>query len=47
MHIVQSGDTVYSIGRQYGVDPQAIINANSLANPNALSVGQQLTIPAP
>ena len=47
VHIVQSGDTVYSIGRQYGVDPQAIINANSLANPNALSVGQQLTIPAP
>ena len=47
VHIVQSGDTIYSIGRQYGVDPQAIINANSLANPNALSIGQQLTIPAP
>jgi 5'-nucleotidase len=47
VHIVQAGDTVYSLGRQYGVDPQAIINANSLVNPNALSVGQQLTIPAP
>jgi len=47
VHTVQSGDTIYSIGRQYGVAPQAIINANALANPNALSVGQQLTIPAP
>lgn len=47
IHIVQSGDTVYSIARRYGVDPQAIIAANNLVNPNALSVGQQLVIPAP
>lgn len=47
VHIVQSGDTVYSIGRQYGVDPQAIISANNLVNPGSLSIGQQLTIPAP
>lgn len=47
VHIVQSGDTVYSIARQYGVDPQAIITANNLINPGALSIGQQLTIPAP
>jgi len=47
VHVVQSGDTVYSIARQYGVDPQAIIAANNLVNPSSLSIGQQLTIPAP
>lgn len=46
-HVVQPGDTVYSIGRQYGVSPDAIIAANNLANPNRLDVGQTLVIPAP
>lgn len=47
VHIVQSGETVYSIARQYGVDPQAIITANNLVNPSRLNIGQELTIPAP
>jgi LysM repeat protein len=46
-HVVQSGETIYSIGRLYGVDPQAIIDANNLANPDRISVGQTLIIPAP
>lgn len=46
-HIVQAGDTIYSIGRQYGVSPDAIIAANNLANPNRLDIGQTLIIPAP
>ena len=45
-HVVQSGETVYSIARQYGVSPQAIIDANNLANPDLLSVGDTLIIPA-
>lgn len=45
VHVVRPGDTIYSIGRLYGVTPQAIIQANGLANPNLIYVGQRLTIP--
>ena len=46
IHVVASGETIYSIGRLYGVDPNAIIALNGLANPDFLQLGQQLTIPA-
>ena len=45
-HVVQSGETIYSIARQYNVDPLAIIQLNGLANPDVLQVGDVLTIPA-
>jgi len=45
-HVVQPGEHLYSIARQYGVDPQAIIDANNLANPNMLHPGDTLIIPA-
>lgn len=44
-YVVQSGEWVYSIARKFGVDPQAIIDANHLAAPYTLSVGQTLIIP--
>ncbi len=44
-YAVQPGDTVWSIGRRFGVSPSAIIAANGLANPNLLAVGQLLRIP--
>jgi LysM repeat protein len=44
-HVVQPGEHLYSIARQYGVDPQAIIDANHLANPNVLHPGDTLIIP--
>lgn len=46
-YTVQSGDTLYSIARQFGVSPEAIIEANrqTLRNPDMLRVGQQLRIP--
>ncbi|MCB9451205.1 MAG: LysM peptidoglycan-binding domain-containing protein [Anaerolineaceae bacterium] len=44
-HTVQRGETLYSIARQYGVTVQGIINANTLANPNNLTPGQELIIP--
>jgi len=44
-YTVQSGDTLFSIARRFGVTIQAIVQANNLANPNALSVGQELVIP--
>ena len=47
-YVVQAGDTVYAIGRQFNVAPDAIIAANPelVANPNALYIGQVLVIPA-
>ena len=32
VHIVQRGETLYSIARYYGTTPQAIASANGLAN---------------
>ncbi len=45
-YVVQPGDTLGAISIRYGVSIQAIQKANSLANPDALSVGANLTIPA-
>lgn len=44
-HIVQSGETLWSIASRYGVSPQAIMRANGITNPNAIFVGQRLFIP--
>lgn len=45
-HVVQAGETVYSIACSYGdVNPDAIIAANHLESPYTLSAGQTLTIP--
>jgi LysM repeat protein len=46
-HVVQPGETIYAIGRLYGVSPEAIIAANNLANPNLIQPGDTLIIPAP
>lgn len=46
-YIVQPGDTLSSIAQQYGVTVQAIVAANNLANPNFITVGQELIIPDP
>jgi LysM repeat protein len=44
-HIVQAGETLGSIAVQYGVTVQALLQANQLANPDLLRVGQELIIP--
>jgi LysM repeat protein len=45
VHVVQRGETLYSIARYYGTTPQAIASANGLANPNYIYAGQRLIIP--
>lgn len=45
-HIVQRGETVYCIGRAYGVLPSAIAQANNLSATALLTPGQVLTIPS-
>jgi LysM repeat protein len=44
-HTVSYGDTLYKIGRFYGVNPYAIAQANNLYNPNHIYAGQVLYIP--
>ena len=44
-HIVQRGDSLGKIAKQYGVSKNALLNANSIHNPDMLAVGQKLTIP--
>ncbi|MFQ5342393.1 MAG: LysM peptidoglycan-binding domain-containing protein [Anaerolineae bacterium] len=44
-HYVQYGETLYSIGRLYNVDPYAIADANHLADPNYVKGGTVLYIP--
>jgi LysM repeat protein len=44
-YTVQPGDWIFKIARDYGIDPQVIIDANDLASPNSLEVGMVLKIP--
>ena len=44
-HIVQPGETLFSIASRYGVSVQAIMQANGITNPNMVFVGQRLRIP--
>ncbi len=44
-YVVCYGDTLYSIGRQYNVDPYCIAHANGLWDPNYIYAGQVLYIP--
>jgi LysM repeat protein len=45
VHIVQPGETLYSLARRYGVDVWTLASANGLVNPNRIYVGQRLCIP--
>ncbi|MBK8989348.1 MAG: LysM peptidoglycan-binding domain-containing protein [Chloroflexi bacterium] len=44
-HTVQAGETLGSISARYEVSLEDIMAANDIANPNILSIGQQLLIP--
>ena len=45
VHVVQWGDTVYSLARRYGTTVAAIVQANGLTNSNSIYAGQRLIIP--
>ena len=45
-YVVQQGDTLSEIAAAYGVPLAALIEANDLADPDKLAIGQQLIIPA-
>lgn len=46
IHVVVSGETLGAIANRYGTTISAIVELNDLANPNALSIGDELLIPA-
>jgi uncharacterized protein YraI len=43
-HIVQRGETLYRIARQYGITVAELQARNSISNPNRIYAGQQLCI---
>jgi len=45
-HTVANGETLFSLGRKYGVSPFAIADANGLPNNAQLVTGQKVKIPA-
>lgn len=47
IHVVQPGDSLYSIAQQYGVSMGRLIQDNQLSNPSRLVVGQTVVIQFP
>lgn len=46
IHVVQRGENLYRIGLQYGISWVVLAQYNNLPNASALTVGQELRIPA-
>jgi murein DD-endopeptidase MepM/ murein hydrolase activator NlpD len=44
-HVVEKGETLYSIARSYGVKAEAIAKANAIDDPYKLRVGARILIP--
>ncbi len=44
-YVVQPGDSLSKIARQFGTTVDALVQANNIANPNLIYVGQVLIIP--
>lgn len=44
-HVVRQGETLFCIGRAYGVDPHAIASTNGIICPNLIYPGVTLNIP--
>jgi len=45
-HMVEAGNTLYSIAKSYGLEVSAVAEANNIEAPYALSIGQELVIPS-
>jgi murein DD-endopeptidase MepM/ murein hydrolase activator NlpD len=47
IHVIQKGDTIYSLARSYGVRPQDILDLNGIKDPDRVLLGQKVRIPGP
>ena len=45
LHVVQKGDTLYRLSRQYGVPLAAVLCANPYVNIYNLQIGDEICIP--
>ena len=46
-YVVAENDTLYAIAAQFEVDIARLVEENGLSDPNDITVGQELIIPAP
>lgn len=46
-YVVQPGDSLARIASRFGIGLSTVVKANAIENPDLISVGQQLVIPAP
>lgn len=44
-HVIESGESLYTIARRYNVTAQAIVQANGFSSPDKIFVGQRIIIP--
>jgi len=45
IHVLQKGETLYSISRKYNVPADSIMSYNNISNPDKLFAGQKIKIP--
>ena len=45
IHVVQAGENLFRIGLRYGFTAQELATYNGIANPDVISVGQEIRIP--
>jgi LysM repeat protein len=45
VHVIESGESLYTIARRYNVTAQSIIQANGFSSPDKIYVGQRIVIP--
>jgi murein DD-endopeptidase MepM/ murein hydrolase activator NlpD len=45
IHIIQRGETIYTIARNYGVNFQEILTLNGIEDPRKIQAGQRIRIP--
>lgn len=46
VHLVQQGETLFTISKQYGWSVSELAEINGLADPNVLAAGQELLVPS-
>jgi murein DD-endopeptidase MepM/ murein hydrolase activator NlpD len=45
VHVVEKGETIYSIARSYGLNPGELMEYNRITDPSRLQIGKDLRIP--